>query len=136
MAHQLKDSEKIDKVPKPQLKFRIPVDNSDYAFIPRITIKPNALIPLDTSPIENKKGRIIEWARHPYQHEIDALGYGEDDDYSQLVPVEPLPLTETPLTFIDKMDDLRELVDKLQKCNEIAVDLEENCIRSYLVSDD
>lgn len=133
MAHQIKNSNKFIDIPKPQLKFRVPVDNNDYPFIPRISVKPNAIIPLDTSPIENKKGRIIEWARHPYEIEIDALGYGEDFDSSKIVPIEPLPLDETPLTFIDKLDDLHKLVDNLQKCTEIAVDLEENCIRSYLV---
>lgn len=118
---------------KPQQKFRVPPDNSEWPFAPRIKEKPNALIPLDVSPIENKKGKIIQPHRHPYQFEIDALEYDEAE-CGNVEAVEPLPLQVTALTFIDDVAGLRHLVQVLQDCTEIAVDLEENCIRSFLVS--
>lgn len=118
--------------PKPQQKFRVPPDNTDWPFMPRIKVKPNALIPLDVSPIETKKGKIIQPYRHPYQFEIDALEYDEAK-CGVVQVVEPLPLQVTALTFIDDVIGLRQMVQVLQDCTEIAVDLEENCIRSFLV---
>ena len=35
-----------DTIPKPQLSFKDPVDNSVTPFVPKITEKPNAMVPL------------------------------------------------------------------------------------------
>ncbi|KAL4200343.1 hypothetical protein AMTRI_Chr03g149210 [Amborella trichopoda] len=46
-------------------------------------------------------------------------------------PIQPLPLENTPFTFVKEIDDLKELVIKLRNVNELAVDLEHNHYRSF-----
>lgn len=119
-------------VGKPQDKFRVPVDNSKHPFVPRIKSKPNALVPLDVSAGYSKRGRLVNGCPHPYEHEINSLTFS-DDQIKKCVPVDWLPLDETPLRFIDTVDQLTAVVETLKLCTEIAVDLEGHTRRSFLV---
>lgn len=119
-------------VGKPQDKFRVPVDNSKLPFVPHIKSKPNALVPFDVSAVFSKRGRHVKSCPHPYVHEIDSLTFSEDQ-IKKCDPIHWLPLDETPIGFIDTIDQLSTVVEKLKLCTEIAVDLEGHTRRSFLV---
>lgn len=120
-------------VGKPQDKFRVPVDNSKHPFVPRIISKPNALVPLDESSGFSKRGHLVNACPHPYEHEIKLLAFSEDE-LKKCDPVNWLPLDETPLHFVDTIDQLTAVVEKLKSSTEIAVDLEGHTRRSFLVN--
>lgn len=120
-------------VGKPQDKFRIPVDNSKHPFVSRIKSKPNALVPLDVSAMFSKRGRLVNSCWHPYEYEINALTF-TDDQIKKCDPIDWLPLNETPLQFVDTIEQLSGVVEKLKLCTEIAVDLEGHTRRSFLVN--
>ncbi|KAK1404600.1 3'-5' exonuclease domain-containing family protein [Heracleum sosnowskyi] len=54
-----------------------------------------------------------------------------DKNVSTVEPVKPLPVDFTTYTFVDSVDDLKELAAKLRCADEFAVDLEHNQYRSY-----
>ncbi|XP_017273053.1 exosome component 10 [Kryptolebias marmoratus] len=142
-------------VARPQLKFKEKVDNSNTPFVPKIFIKPNALKPLP-SYFSNKQMRkerpedldvpaaladfihqqrtqehVEDMFAHPYQYELDHLTIPE----SLLSKPEPQmykPMTETKLTFIESLEDLVALNEKLCSLSEFAVDLEHHSYRSFL----
>ncbi|KAM4562795.1 exosome complex component 10 [Odontesthes bonariensis] len=142
-------------VVRPQLKFKEKIDNSNTPFIPKIFIKPNAIKPLP-SYFTNKQIRkerpedldvpaaladfihqqrtrehVDDMFAHPYQYELDHLSVTE----SLLAKPEPQmykPMAETKLTFIDSLEDLVALNEKLCKLSEFAVDLEHHSYRSFL----
>uniref|UniRef100_A0A1A7Y167 Exosome complex component 10 n=1 Tax=Iconisemion striatum TaxID=60296 RepID=A0A1A7Y167_9TELE len=142
-------------IARPQLKFKEKIDNSNTPFIPKIFIKPNSLKPL-ASYFTNKQIRkerpedldvpaaladfihhqrtqehVEDMFAHPYQYELDHLTVSE----SLLSKPEPQmykPLAETNLTFIDSLEDLVALNEKLCKSSEFAVDLEHHSYRSFL----
>ncbi|XP_038161928.1 exosome component 10 [Cyprinodon tularosa] len=142
-------------VARPQLKFKEKVDNSNTPFVPKIFIKPNAVKPLP-SYFSNKQIRkerpedldvpaaladfihqqrtqehVEDMFAHPYQYELDHLTVPE----SLLSKPEPQmykPMAETKLSFIDSLDDLVTLNEKLCRLSEFAVDLEHHSYRSFL----
>lgn len=142
-------------VARPQLKFKEKVDNSNTPFIPKIFIKPNAKKPLP-SYFTNKQIRqerpedldvpaaladfihqqrtqehVDDMFAHPYQYELDHLSVPE----SLLSKPEPQmykPIAETNFSFIDSLEDLVALNEKLCKLSEFAVDLEHHSYRSFL----
>uniref|UniRef100_A0A8C6S966 Exosome complex component 10 n=1 Tax=Neogobius melanostomus TaxID=47308 RepID=A0A8C6S966_9GOBI len=142
-------------VTRPQLKFKEKVDNSNTPFVPKIFIKPNAIKPLP-SYFSNKQMRIerpedldvpaaladfIHQQRtqehvedmfaHPYQYEIDHLVIS-DSLLSKPDPQMYKELSETKCCFIDTLEDLVALNEKLCKLPEFAVDLEHHSYRSFL----
>lgn len=142
-------------VARPQLKFKEKVDNSNTPFIPKIFIKPNAIKPLP-SYFTNKQIRkqrpedldvpaaladfihqqrtqehVEDMFAHPYQYELDHLTIPE----SLLSKPEPQmykAMAETTCTFIDTLEGLVALNEKLCKLSEFAVDLEHHSYRSFL----
>uniref|UniRef100_A0A8C4NZH7 Exosome component 10 n=1 Tax=Dicentrarchus labrax TaxID=13489 RepID=A0A8C4NZH7_DICLA len=96
-------------VTRPQLKFKEKVDNSNTPFIPKIFIKPNATKPLP-SYFTNKQILILQ--------------------YDLLIMYKPMD--ETRCSFIDTLEDLVALNEKLCKLSEFAVDLEHHSYRSFL----
>ncbi|XP_068997255.1 exosome complex component 10 [Embiotoca jacksoni] len=142
-------------VARPQLKFREKVDNSNTPFIPKIFIKPNATKPLP-SYFTNKQIRkerpedldvpaaladfihqqrtqehVEDMFAHPYQYELDHLSIAENL-LSKCEPQLYKPMDETKFTFIDTLEDLVALNEKLCKLSEFAVDLEHHSYRSFL----
>jgi hypothetical protein len=60
---------------------------------------------------------------HPYQYELDHFKW--DEEKLKPRPIQPLKsLEETPYEWIDTPEALHKLLDKLNQCTEIAVDLE------------
>uniref|UniRef100_A0A8C2XEW8 Exosome complex component 10 n=1 Tax=Cyclopterus lumpus TaxID=8103 RepID=A0A8C2XEW8_CYCLU len=139
-------------VARPQLKFKEKVDNSNTPFIPKIFIKPNATKPL-SSYFTNKQIRkqrpedldvpaaladlihqqrtqehVEDMFAHPYQYELDHFTVPE----GLLSKPEPQPISKTKCSFIDSLEDLVALNEKLCKLSEFAVDLEHHNYRSFL----
>ncbi|XP_061908212.1 exosome component 10 [Entelurus aequoreus] len=142
-------------IPRPQLKFKEKVDNSNTPFIPKLFIKPNAQKPLP-SYFTNKQIRkerpedidvpaaladfihqqrtqehVEDMFAHPYQYELDHLMVPETL-LSKPEPQMYKPLEETSCTFIDTLEDLVALNEKLDQVSEFAVDLEHHSYRSFL----
>jgi|SRR6267142_731931 len=67
---------------------------------------------------------------HPYRHEINNLSYPTHMFQSQ-TPIPYRPLEETPFTWVSTPAQLAELIDKLRRAREVAVDLEYHSYRTY-----
>ncbi|KAM8863986.1 exosome complex component 10 [Spinachia spinachia] len=142
-------------VARPQLKFKEKVDNSNTPFIPKIFIKPNAIKPL-ASYFTNKEIRkerpedldvpaaladfihqqrtqehVEDMFAHPYQYELDHFTIPEGR-LSKPEPQMYKPIAETKCSFVDTLEDLVALNEKLCKESEFAVDLEHHSYRSFL----
>ncbi|KAG5281909.1 hypothetical protein AALO_G00050130 [Alosa alosa] len=142
-------------VQRPQMRFKDKVDNSNTPFIPKIFVKPNAIVPLPTYftnkhlhkqrpedldvPAaladfihqQRKQEHMEDMFSHPYQHELENLTMPE----SLACRPEPQmykPLDETNCQFIDTLDDLVALNEKLCNTTVFAVDLEHHSYRSFL----
>ncbi|CAK6951260.1 exosome component 10 [Scomber scombrus] len=140
---------------RPQLKFKEKVDNSNTPFIPKIFIKPNATKSLP-SYFTNKQIRkerpedldvpaaladfihqqrtqehVEDMFAHPYKYELDHLTVAENL-LSKPEPQMYKPMTETKCSYIDTLEDLVALNEKLCKLSEFAVDLEHHSYRSFL----
>lgn len=128
------------KMEKPQLKFKFPVDNMESGpFKPKLNSKPNSLIPLEKSVRLIQPGKPTEsdmtiidppFYPHPYQHEIDNQPYPNDTIHEG--PVIPFkPFETTTATWIDKPEQIDELIEELSSLSEIAIDLEHHDYRTY-----
>ncbi|XP_012681573.1 exosome component 10 isoform X2 [Clupea harengus] len=142
-------------VQRPQMRFKDKVDNSNTPFIPKIFVKPNATVPLPTY-FTNKhlhkqrpedldvpaaladfihQQRTQEYMEdmfsHPYRYELEHLTMSENVA-CRPEPQMYKPLDETNCHFIDTLDDLVALNEKLCKTTEFAVDLEHHSYRSFL----
>ncbi|XP_024915065.1 exosome complex component 10 isoform X2 [Cynoglossus semilaevis] len=139
-------------ITRPQLKFKEKIDNSNTPFVPKIFTKPHAMKPLpsyftsqqnrkDDQSVPSALADLIHQQRtqqhvedmfaHPYQYELDHLMIPE----SLLSKPEPQmykPLAETTCSFIDTLEDLVALNEKLCTSSEFAVDLEHHSYRSFL----
>uniref|UniRef100_A0A8C7WQJ6 Exosome complex component 10 n=1 Tax=Oryzias sinensis TaxID=183150 RepID=A0A8C7WQJ6_9TELE len=142
-------------IARPQLKFKEKIDNSNTPFVPKIFIKPNAVKPLPSyftnKQIRNERPEdldvpaaladlihqqrtqehVEDMFAHPYQYELDHLTV-PDSLLSKPEPQMYKPIAETKLSFIDSLEDLVELNEKLCKLSEFAVDLEHHSYRSFL----
>ncbi|XP_049608921.1 exosome complex component 10 [Syngnathus scovelli] len=142
-------------IQRPQLKFKEKVDNSNTPFIPKIFIKPNALKPLpsyfttkhmrkerpedldvpaalaDFIHHQRTQEHIEDMFAHPYQFELDHLTV-PDSLLSKTEPKMYKPIEETPCSFIETLEDLVALSEKLNEVSEFAVDLEHHSYRSFL----
>lgn len=127
------NSSNVYCVGKPQDRFRDAVDNSIHPFVSRLRSKPNALVALDEQAEFSRRGRRVKNLVHPYEYEIETLNFSEDD-IKKCEPMRWLPLESTPLHFVDTIDAIKVVVNKLKTCSEFAVDLEGNTRRSFLVS--
>lgn len=114
---------------RPQLNFKVPVNNSNAPFEPRITDKPNSLKPLAILPEYDEQGN-VEAFLHPYEFELNKF----EPPMELLCKVEvesSRPLENTPFTVISEESALREMVQELRKVKEIAVDLEHHSYRTF-----
>lgn len=133
-------------IPKPQLSFPDPVDNTpNRPWTPSLTEKTHAMVPLshpvstadipspesapDAKQAEIRKKRKKE-RNHPYWFETQHLPY-PTRMFEILPPIPPVPLDESPLTFVDTPEGLKEMIEVLKEAKEIAVDLEHHSNRSY-----
>ena len=122
--------------PSQLLKYNYPFlqsrDNSSSPFIPLLTHKPNAKIPLDPDLIALQRrpeiGKV--YRKHPYQYELEQLQMTER--YAEVKePVPPCEFDTTPYEFVTTKDQLNALIEYLHGVTEIAIDLEHHSTRSY-----
>ncbi|XP_040049620.2 exosome complex component 10 [Gasterosteus aculeatus] len=142
-------------VARPQLKFKEKVDNSNTPFIPKIFIKPNAIKPLpsyftdkqirkerpedldvpaalaDFIHQQRTQEHVEDMFAHPYQYELDHFTVAEHL-LSKPEPQKYKPIAETKCSFVETLEDLVALNEKLCKESEFAVDLEHHSYRSFL----
>uniref|UniRef100_A0A182MCX6 Exosome complex component 10 homolog n=1 Tax=Anopheles culicifacies TaxID=139723 RepID=A0A182MCX6_9DIPT len=117
-------------IARPQAQFKVPIDNSRInPFVPKIRDKPNSLKPLAVLPEYDDYGNIVSYL-HPYEFELDRFQPAKNV-FQRVIPQEPTLLEETPLMFVDKESQLKELMRDLKSANEIAIDLEHHSYRSY-----
>ncbi|KAK6463299.1 ribosomal RNA processing 3'-5 [Scheffersomyces coipomensis] len=128
------------RIPKPQVQFRVPVDNSEsHPFKPMITTKPHGLKTYEEStalinpaPTYEESIELVDppYYAHPYEFEIDNQPYPEEI----LIHSEPIPSKDwvsTSATWVETVDDLNKMIDNLRDSTEIAVDLEHHDYRTY-----
>ncbi|TRY54084.1 hypothetical protein DNTS_034504 [Danionella cerebrum] len=140
---------------RPQLKFKERVDNSNTPFVSKIFIKPNAVKPLP-SYFANKHIRkerpedldvpaaladfihqqrtqehVDDMFSHPYKYELDNLVMPESLKCKPDAQTYK-PLEQTSCQFINTLEDLVALNEKLARLPEFAVDLEHHSYRSFL----
>uniref|UniRef100_A0A8C1KWQ6 Exosome complex component 10 n=1 Tax=Cyprinus carpio TaxID=7962 RepID=A0A8C1KWQ6_CYPCA len=142
-------------IQRPQLKFKDKVDNSNTPFVSKIFIKPNAVKPLpsyfadkhirkerpedldvpaalaDFIHQQRTQEHVDDMFSHPYQYELDHLVMLESLKCKPEVQMYK-PLAESTCQFINTLDDLVALNEKLAKVSEFAVDLEHHSYRSFL----
>lgn len=131
-------NEKSQRIQKPQLKFKIPVDNSEETpFKPRLTTKPNALVPfkdtmVNPEPVWEDTVEIIDppYYAQPYEYEIDNQPYPEKV-LTKSEPISPQDWSSTKATWVDTVEALNKMIEELKKLEEIAVDLEHHDFRTY-----
>ncbi|KAM4016829.1 LOW QUALITY PROTEIN: exosome complex component 10 [Anomaloglossus baeobatrachus] len=142
-------------IPRPQLRFKEKIDNSNTPFLPKIFVKPNAQKPLPEA-LRTRRDRqqrpedrdvpaaladFIHQQRmeqpqddmfsHPYQYELDHFVPLESS--LKMPEIQPsCPLSESSCRLISTLDDLVQLNEKLLRCSEFAVDLEHHSYRSFL----
>lgn len=118
-VHDTNPSPKV--VEKPQEKFKIKVDNTEMApFKPKLNSKPNLLRSLADSGFES----------HPYSYEIDNQAYN-DNILLQSTEIPPKPWESTSAIWVDKPEQIPELVNTLKQATELAIDLEHHDYRTY-----
>ncbi|XP_068617220.1 exosome complex component 10 homolog isoform X2 [Battus philenor] len=130
---QASSSTSIDSqnIPRPQISFKDPVDNSESLWVPKISDKPNNILPLALNILYNKQGEPIGY-RHPYKVELKLYHppakFIEPD--TDIFPY-PQPLEKTPLTYITTEEQVDSLVKHLSEVDELAVDVEHHSYRTF-----
>ncbi|XP_038216361.1 exosome component 10 isoform X2 [Zerene cesonia] len=118
-------------IPRPQLFFKDPVDNSENLWVPKISDKPNNIKPLALNIIYNDEGEAVGY-EHPYRMELDLYVppfkfIDPDEEEPKMSP----SLESTKLTYIDTESQVDALVEHLRQVDEIAVDVEHHSYRTY-----
>ncbi|XP_031552004.1 exosome component 10-like [Actinia tenebrosa] len=136
---------------RPQIKFKDKIDNSNSPFVPIIKYKPNAIkklqiytpsspqpedlsIPTAIADFVHQQRMISNTTTnricHPYQHELEVF---EPPENQLKEAKEELykGLEETPYTYVETVEQLEELCQKLSSVTEFAVDLEHHSYRSF-----
>ncbi|XP_065221172.1 exosome complex component 10 homolog isoform X2 [Planococcus citri] len=113
---------------KPQLSFKVRVDNSKDPFKPNILEKPNSLKPLDLA-LEKGPGGALRYS-HPYLYEINFFAPPRAH-LRKVQPQAPWDVNEKPEIFVETSEQLKQMLRDLLKQTEIAVDLEHHDYRSY-----
>ncbi|EMR11807.1 hypothetical protein PNEG_00233 [Pneumocystis murina B123] len=129
LAHKFIHEENISK---PQFRFSVvPDNNPDTPWKRKITVKPNALVPLDDCILEsNDKGYKTGSLPHPYEYEINNIRYSEEL-FKEKKPMDPVSFNDSKAIWVDTVEILKEMLKDLKNTAEIAVDLEHHDYRSY-----
>jgi len=117
-------------IERPQLSFKIKVDNTPTPFVPVLTDKPHALRPLAVLLERDDEGN--ERFSHPYEFELERFQPPEWALEPATEPVQPPPAEQTPVTMVTTPAGLSQLVSELEQAREVAVDLEHHSYRSFL----
>ncbi|AET38545.1 exosome nuclease subunit RRP6 Ecym_3030 [Eremothecium cymbalariae DBVPG len=127
-----RDGKLSQRIVKPQLQFKIPVDNSEcHPFKPLLKVKPHALKPLEeVSSLTVETECVPAHYPHPYEYEIDNQPY-DDSVLTIKEPIEPSNWDENEPIWVDNITALNDMLNGLKNVKEIAVDLEHHDYRSY-----
>ncbi|KAI5966291.1 RRP6 [Candida pseudojiufengensis] len=127
-------------ISKPQLKFKVPVDNSEEnPFKPKLSSKPHALQSWDTvskivnpKPVFEESIELIDppYYAHPYEYEIDNQPY-PNEVLQKSEPIPPKDWSSTEAIWVGTIEELNKMIDELLQSQAIAVDLEHHDYRSY-----
>lgn len=119
---------------RPQSKFSDDIDNRNRPFVPNIRRKPNALKLLEESLQISANAEELENPEfiypHPYAHELEHFQM-VPHQLEKCEPQEPASIENTPFTFVDTSDQLKNLCQQLAEQEIIAVDLEAHSYRSF-----
>ncbi|CAL9727706.1 exosome complex exonuclease Rrp6p [Monosporozyma unispora] len=120
------------RILKPQLNFKTPVDNSEsHPFKPLLTSKPHALKPFEeVMKVIDETDDVPMHYPQPYEYEIDHQDYN-DDILLVKEPIQTKPWNDTEAIWIDKPEQVPDLVKDLAKYKELAIDLEHHDFRTY-----
>jgi exosome complex exonuclease RRP6 len=143
LAHGLLHAKDL---PKPQLAFSSAVDNYEStgpSWPSLMPVKQHAMVPIGWQPssgssdstaletlLAKGRSRQLTQTLSPYAYETLHLQY-PNSLFNASVPIPPVPFATTPFTFVETVQQLKEMVEKLKAAREIAVDLEHNGFRSY-----
>ncbi|CAL9736526.1 exosome complex exonuclease Rrp6p [Monosporozyma servazzii] len=120
------------RILKPQLNFKTPVDNSEsHPFKPLLTSKPHALKSFEeVMKVIDDTDQVPMHYPQPYEYEIDHQDYNND---ILLVkdPIPSKPWNDTEAIWIDKPEQIPNLVKDFAKYKELAIDLEHHDFRTY-----
>eukprot|EP00842_Homolaphlyctis_polyrhiza_P005316 jgi/Hompol1/5786/HPOL_004698-RA len=128
-------------IAKPQLLFADEIDNSNTPFVPKITFKYNARVPLDhesadlATPVKEHlatlgSSDVPTSENHPYKYEIENIVY-PSSLFEKRAEILYRPLESTPLTWVETVEQLERMANLLDAATEIAVDLEHHDYRSF-----
>ncbi|KAF9581222.1 exosome nuclease subunit [Lunasporangiospora selenospora] len=123
-------------IARPQIRFPDPVDNSSTTFVRKITVKPNAKVPLDygMERLKINDGDSNEETTpsmpHPYEYEIAHLEY-PGHMFEQRPEQLYHPFDSTSAIWVDTEEVLVDMCRTLEMQREIAIDLEHHNYRSY-----
>ncbi|EMG47768.1 RRP6 Exosome complex exonuclease RRP6 [Candida maltosa Xu316] len=137
-GHSSIENETNQRVEKPQLKFKVPIDTSETnPFKPKITEKPHALVPFEDKlvnpePVYEDNTEIIDppYYAQPYEYEIKNQPY-PDAILTKAEPIAPKDWNTTKAIWVDTIEELNKMIKELKKSTEIAVDLEHHDYRTY-----
>ncbi|KAF8475629.1 ribonuclease H-like domain-containing protein [Kalaharituber pfeilii] len=119
-------------LPKPQLNFRVPVNNHDNSpFKPLLISKPHAKVPLAQSIRTFMDDKLQMQYYHPYKMEIEQLEYPKDIFVSK-PPIDYMPFESTQPVYVDTEQSLAVMLKELKQAKEIAIDLEHHNERSFI----
>ena len=116
------------KIPKPQLEFPRPVDNTDGShFRPLLRSKPHAIVPLEKSleTVDSSGGY-----KNPYETEINQAKYPRSTKVIS-PPIPFLPFDPSTATLVDTLEGVKEMLAELKTAKEIAIDVEHHNVHSY-----
>lgn len=118
---------------KPQLKFKVPVDNSNTPWYPRLKHKYHAQVPLGYKFID-KDSDVSDntsiLSTHPYRYEINHLSY-PPHIFHQTPPIQPKPFETSSFSWVSAPEEMQTMLGKLRQVTEMAVDLEHHSYRTY-----
>lgn len=121
-------------IKKPQVAFNPPIDNSEkHPFLPHIDSKPHAQIPFaETMKLVPATEEVPEHYNNPYSYEIMHSKYPEWIFKPIKHPYTSVPWKGSPVPkWIDRPEQLDDLIAELCQCKVIGVDLEHHDYRTY-----
>lgn len=139
-------------IAKPQVRWRLLIDNERTFFVPRLILKHNKQVPLPPQIVEAqcrvglrprvaRKGAVaaapvageFEVLPHPYEAELNAMSL--DGGFFQIKKAERyLRLEDTPLVLVSTEQELKDMVQEIKatcKGGEVAIDVEYHSYRTY-----
>jgi hypothetical protein len=118
------------QIARPQVTFAWKIDNSRSPFLPRISVKQNALRSLEMSMTQLREddGR----APHPYQFELD-LFQPEEPSFVAKPAIPAGKMEDSPFAYVDNLEDFRKSLLELSSVKELAIDLEVLRLKTFLL---